>query len=139
MNITNLKTKSNKEFDLKKIIIDEYEILVDRKFKESKIRFLINEFAEKSEHAEQEGLTFNPQDYMFILMLKYFTDVKIPDSYDMQVQMLSLLIDLGYFEQIIDNFDQSEVNKITDIILNMVNNTKLVIDKLKEVDMLAKR
>lgn len=134
MTLNNLQSQSNREYKSRKLLIDGYEVVIEPKFKPSKIQQLIQELIEKSEYAEQNGFIINVVDYMFILLLKHFTDIKFSDKYEKQIQMMQVLVDLNYFERIISEFDQSEIDKLTQIFQNNVDNISKLLDKNQGVE-----
>ncbi len=131
MTLSNLQSQVNREYKPRKLILDGYEVLIEDKFKPTKIQQLIQELIGKSEYAEQNGLLFNIIDYSYILLIKYFTDVKVPNEYENQIQIMQTLFDLNYIEKIISEFNQDEVNKITNMLKNSVNNTTKLLEGLQ--------
>lgn len=130
MNLNNLKSQTNKEFTQRSVIIDQYEFLIDDKFKPSKIQLLIAEFQDKFNYAEENQLLFNPILMQYLLLIKHFTNINVPNEYEKQIDMLNTLIDLEYLETILNEFNEEEVNKISNMIKRGINNTTAMLGEL---------
>jgi len=67
----------------------------------------------------------NMQSIAFLLpalLIKYFTDINIPDEIDKMILVVEKLIDLGVFEEIINEMPGKEIEKINNILKNIENN-----------------
>ena len=131
MNLNNLKSQTNKEFTQRTVIIDQYEFLIDDKFKPSKMQLLLAEFQDKIEYANENEININPLLIIYTLLIKHFTSISIPDELEKQLDMLNILIDLGYFEKILNEFNPKEVERIIQSLTRGIDNMKAVIEKLE--------
>ena len=75
MNLGSLKKIESKQFTQKKIIVGDFEVLIDQQFKKSKILALLKEFLEKDEYTKKNNINMDVLSYLFILCIKYFTDI----------------------------------------------------------------
>jgi len=138
MNLGTLKTLENKRFTTKKIIVDSYELEVDEHFKNTKIVSLLQEFMKQTNYAKENDMEIDALTYTTILILKYFTSMDVPEEYEKQIQMLSILTDLeyqgeNYLNIILSAFDENEINKLNTKMKEYAENlTKLVEEINKE-------
>lgn len=130
MTISSLKREDSRKYTKKLIRVGDYEVTVDEQLRPTKIQTMIAELIEKDEYASENGYLFNPSEYALILFVKYFTDVKIPDSYEQQIAMLSLLVDLEYLEPIINAFDKDEMDKLNKMIKQYQSNLNLLMNEM---------
>jgi hypothetical protein len=131
MNLGSLKTLENKKFTQKKIIVGDFTILVDEVFRETKIIELVQEVLEKSRYMKENNIKMELSDFSYILFIKHFTDIDISDSFDEQIQFYNILVDLGYFETIINAFNQDEIKKFTEKMKVYKNNMDKLLEDLK--------
>jgi len=133
MNLGNLKSIESKKFTRKKIIVDNYEVMVDEVFRESKISEMVKECLEKVNYTKELGIEMNTTDYAIILLIKYFTDISVSDKFEEQIETLKILLDLGYLNTIVEAFDEKEIDKAVKKIYEYTDKlTKLVEDMQKE-------
>jgi hypothetical protein len=109
----------SKEFNQKKITLSigktNYEVLVDEKFKPSKLQKMIVEaltnFNALKEYDEGVKLSY----YMFLL-IKHFTDIDIAqtDNLEEQIRILNAMVDLEIYEPLVNSFDKAEIQKATE-------------------------
>lgn len=119
MTLSTLKKEHSKIFNKKKeIVLDNgCKVVLDEVFAPTKMQAAFEELVEKvvyvngsEEIDDQIMLSIWPK-YTLFLLIKYFTDVDIPKSFEDQVVVMNYLIDLHYFEKIIDSFEDSEIEK----------------------------
>ncbi len=128
----------SKTFTQKKIYInvenEQYEVLIDTKFKISKIQELLAEVVEKTQQLLKLKDIFNIPYYINFLIIKYFTNVEITKVQDFseQLRVYKAMLDLGIFDQIMEAFDEKEVEKIG-IYLKKMNENLKKLDKNPEV------
>lgn len=126
-----LKTIDSKTYTQKKIKIGEYDVLIDEQFRPSKISEMITEFTQKLDYCREKGYDLKFGEYVFVLLIKYFTDITIPSSFEEQVQMLKLLVDHELLTPIINAFDENEMKKLNDNINKYKDNVDKLLEDLK--------
>ena len=134
MNLGNLKSLESKTFTKRKLIIDNYEVEVDEVFRDSKITELVKEFLLKLNYMKENNIEMNPIDYSIVLLLKYFTTIEIDDVFENQIQILSILIDLGYIEQILNAFPEKEMIRLTEKLKEFPSKIEKIAEELKKND-----
>lgn len=112
MNLGNLKTLESKTFTKKKVIVDKYEVEIDEVFRESTIQEMMKEFLLKMDYAQKNNIEMNPYIYAALLLIKYFSDVDVPEDFEQQIQMYYILTDLNYLNPILEAFDEKEMDKV---------------------------
>lgn len=118
INLGTLKSEDNKFYTEKKITVNGHDILIQEHFRPSAIQRMFMELVEKIEYMKESGikLSFIPS-YIYILLIKYFTNIEVPEEFEKQVQMLDLLIDNNYLEPVINAIPQEEIDKINTFIM----------------------
>jgi hypothetical protein len=99
----------------KEIDIQGYSVIVDLKFRPTKIQSLIDELVDKITYCQENNIEFDASaifQYTMLLLVKYFSDVKIPDDFSEQLQILDIMIDNEFLMPIIDAFSKDEVNNV---------------------------
>lgn len=131
--LNNLKSQANKTFTQKKITIDDYEFYIDEQFRPTKISELIDEYMAKLQYAEDKGVELSGVIIEYALILKYFTSIKVPDELEKQVDLIDVLVDLGYLETILNSFEESEAQKIAETMKKGADNAQEMIEKLSQM------
>lgn len=127
---SNILSLYSKTFTQKKILLEAegqtFEVLIDTKFQPSKIQALIMELAEKYQEIKHLNDVFNISYFANYLIIKYFTDINMAkvDGLEKSIRVFKALVDLGLFDQIIEKFDENELQKINDYINKMNNRVK---------------
>lgn len=118
LNLGTLKSEDNKFYTEKKITVNGHDILIQEHFRPTTIQRMFMELVEKVEYMKENGikLSFLPS-YIYILLIKYFTNIEVPEEFEKQVQMLDLLIDNNYLEPVINAIPQEEIDKINTFIM----------------------
>ena len=123
-----IKKVDGKNYTQKKIEVNGYEILIDEKFRPTKIHRMILEFLEKMEYARENNINLNLVDYYPLLLMKYFTNIPIPDELEKQIVVYEYLIDNGFFEEIIKSFPKEEIKKTVEHVRNFADNYKQLVN-----------
>ena len=120
---SNILSLEAKAFKRKEITVvangQEFKVAIDTKFKDTEIANILTELIKRSEYAKKASLDFDVTAYILILLIKHFTDIDFQETssmaktMDIEVRTLNALINLGLLEQILDNFDKSEVEKLS--------------------------
>ncbi len=116
-----LKKQDEQLYKQKEINVNGYKVMIDTKFRKTKLQKLINELVQVSDYIKENKYQIDILTYLYILLIKYFTDIPVPNELEKQITMTNLLIDNGYFEAIVNEFDQNEINKFIEM-LNMYKN-----------------
>jgi hypothetical protein len=132
MNLTNLQVMVNEKFTTKKIEIGEYEINVDMVFRDSKVSAMIKEYLEKLEYTKANNIEINNTDYALLLMTKYFTDIEYPSEYEAQIQIFTILVDLGILNIILGEFGEEGLKIITEKLNTFNENLSKMTEELNE-------
>lgn len=138
---------SNQEFKKKEIILThssgDYPVVIDQKFKETEIMKLVQDLVVRSQYCSKHDLEFNVVENIYLLIVKYFTDIKFSKfkstekQYNHEIDVLGALINLGLFKQLIEAFDPKEIEQISQIFekykesFKAINNT-IVTELMKE-------
>lgn len=128
-----IKQAYSKEFTKKKltVLIDNksYEILIDEKFKTTKLNEMVLEVLKNYENYEKlpDNLRLT---YIYFIMIKYFTDLDVTtETFEEQLALIEALINLNIFETIIASFVETEINKLVEY---MKKFTERLVELMKE-------
>lgn len=122
LTLSTLKKEHSKIFNKKRgIVLDNgCKVVLDEVFAPTKMQAAFEELAEKvvyvndSEEIDDRIMLSIWPNYTLFLLIKYFTDIDIPKSFEDQVAWMNCMIDLHYFEAIIDSFEDAEIEKWMD-------------------------
>lgn len=118
INLGTLKSEDNKFYTEKKITVNGHDILIQEHFRPSTIQRMFMELVEKIEYMKESGIKLSfISSYIYILLIKYFTNIEVPEEFEKQIQMLDLLIDNNYLEPVINAIPQEEIDKINTFIM----------------------
>lgn len=125
MNKLNLNTVlmlENEQYQQKEVTIKvngtDYSVKIKEQFKDTEIAELFNELYQRHMYCQKEGLNYDITSGLMALTIKHFTDIEfstngnLKDDFENEVQMLDALINLGIFEQVIQQFDKKEIEKM---------------------------
>jgi uncharacterized coiled-coil protein SlyX len=104
----------------------EFEILVDCKFQDSKIYIMLCEMFQKMSKNLTPEKALTAGEYFNFLLIKYFTDIDITktEDYEEQIKIFSKMLDLGIVEAVLNSFDEKEIEKLNKIIFKVNENQK---------------
>ena len=134
LDIKTLEKVRTKTFTKKKIIVtakgQDYEVIIDEKFKVGQIKNLILEYFTDCEYLISHGhIEITPQ-YLKFLILKYFTNIDILQESKTMEQKINtwfiLVEDFGILDTIVNHFDEKELNEV----VIYINQAKENLDKL---------
>ena len=141
LDFNTIKKTSAKQFTTKKIeiLVDDknYSIAIDQVFRTTKIEKMIMKFvnSENINHfsACDESVKLS---YYFYLIIKEFTDLEIPDDlkFNEEINLISSLIDLDIFEQIMKEVPKTEIKKVNDFMAKFNVNLNKIINEDDMVD-----
>lgn len=110
------KTQQKEEYTLK----NGLSITFTPIFPHGVLESLIEEWITKLKDAESKGIKISEKfayDYSLFLCIKYFTHLgdEVSDVFEEQVQQMKMLVDTGYFKEIIEEvFMMEEIMKVHD-------------------------
>ena len=102
-----------------------YDILVDQKFKTTKISDMVTDGVKKFKDYEELPPTVQVGFFSYLL-IKYFTDLdlSVVKTFKEDIHMMNSLIDLGVFEKIVSEFPEEEISKVNEYMVNYTNKIK---------------
>lgn len=116
-----LKKLDAQKFNGKKQVhINGYDIIVDEVFRPTKLSLVLAEYQDKLLDATKtEGLDTNKIDwplFLYMLLVKHFTNVQIPDDLESQISAYITLIDNDFLMPIITEFGEENMNKFNEML-----------------------
>lgn len=138
--LNSLNQLETKMFTKRKITVSvegqNFEVIIDERFKPALVSQLIQELFEKLEYAEQNDIELKKLGvgYAYILIIKYFTDINIGDDIPKQLAIMSKMENLGIFEPIMNAFKQEEIDKILEYMKKYYDNAIELINNLPELE-----
>ena len=112
-NILSLEEKAFKKKEITVTIDDkDFKVVIDKDFKETKITEMFTELVKRSDYARKNDVDFDVTAFLLVLIIKHFTDIEfvekeeLKDTMDYEIRTLNALINLGVFEEIMNNFDK---------------------------------
>lgn len=134
LNLTNLKNEAKKIEKQFTVDVDGYSLKIDETFRPSKLNALVLEVLDVFDKTVNTNLSvleyFTP--YIMLLTIKHFTSLQVPDDFEEQLELMNILIDLGYFDKIISHFPDKELDKLSERIEEMTSRLNKNIDQLQE-------
>jgi len=117
-----LLQEQSKLFVQKKVNITvnkkDYEVLVDQKFRPTKLNELIVEAITNYDKFKELDESVKVS-YLMFLAIKYFTNLEVAktDTLEEQIRILNAMLDLEIFDKIISEFPENELEKINEYML----------------------
>jgi hypothetical protein len=114
---------AKKEYAFREVIVttpdnQEFSVQIQEKLNNTKIMSLIADLVEAKEYCTKNKYKFNEVLYLYVLLIKYFTNIQFTTYKTIQKQishnleLIECIIDLGVFEQITKYFDLDSMKKI---------------------------
>jgi hypothetical protein len=134
----------SKEFVQKKLTITignkDYDVLVDQKFRVTKLQEMIMEGLENYNNTKELDESVKTTYFLF-LIIKHFTDIDVAkaEKFDEQIKVLKAMLDLEIFDKIVNAFPESEMKRIKDYMVkftervNELVNDKKSLEDLKDI------
>lgn len=116
-------------------VSDEFDpIHINKSFRLTLITQLISELAETVMKAKEQEIEIDKilPSYISLLILKYFSDLTVPDGLEKQIQYIDLLVDHGFLPILMDAYDEKEVKKLNDYIKKYSDNLPKMIEMINE-------
>lgn len=147
LNSKNLSSAESKLFTKKTITVkdkvgNEYDVIIDNGFRESKVMDIITELQVRSEYFKLHDLEdFNTAMLQQKLLLQHFTDIKFPEldkenplkTFSKEANLLKSLIDIGVYEQIMNSFREEDINFMSELFVKYSNNIRKMNDNVLQM------
>lgn len=141
-NILSLEAKAFKRKEVKVTANgQDFKVAIDTKFKDTEVAKVFAELVRRSDYAKKASLDFDITGFILILLIKHFTDIQFQDTnslgvdMDVEIKTLNALINLGIFEQIIENFDKEEVEKLAEMFKRHEAGIKIMANNMVEKEL----
>ena len=129
-----LDKRHNEKFDAE---IQGYVLKIDRYFRNSKITKVIDELRwgiDKGREYNIDSTVFGAV-YFSFLLIKHFTDLKVPDDFDEQIKMMEILVDNELFNPIIDALPEDQIEKVREKMPQYIENMEQFAEQLANADL----
>jgi len=136
-----LLQEQSKLFIQRKVIINinkkDYDVLVDQKFRPTKLNELIVEAITNYDKFKELDESVKVS-YLMFLAIKYFTNLEIAktDTLEDQIRILNAMLDLEIFDKLLSEFPESELEKINDYMLKFNDRIDQFINDGKSIEYL---
>lgn len=118
---------------------DEYRIKIDKVFRKTKQHKLLEDLMEfLNEGNNRVEILDLATPYITLLLIKHFTDLRVPDNIDDAIDIMNALTDLEIFSYIVDLMPEDEVVKLYETVSTSVDRMNANIEELmKEAEDVA--
>lgn len=109
------------------IPVNGYSIGINKKFKNTKIRDLVGDFVTIHAKLKELGVEEGEIDFSgigFILIIKHFTDINVPDDLNGKLEYLEYLINADMLSPIMESFGEGELQKAIKMMNDYTDNVK---------------
>lgn len=139
LTLNKIQQLDNKFNEQKKVILlGEYECLIDKEFRKSKIQKMIIDYFNIIQELEKLKIEADhivkSVGILNTLIVKYFTDLPIPDSENVSqlLQITDRLLDLGILEELFNEngFEQSQLDLISQELDKSSDNLSKLFDSM---------
>lgn len=120
LTIDEIESVDNQLNSFKEVLLGDgqYVIKVDTKFRNTKIQNLILDFQRVLDELRgrkvEEQILADVMFLYYILIIKHFTDLELPDNVDQLIHISKKMIDAGFFEEIINSFEEDQLMLVVD-------------------------
>jgi hypothetical protein len=128
------KEDAKNHAEKKKILVKGYEVIIDKVFRLSEIRKLIPEVfsdLDALQKMEYDLQNFDINGYTLFIAMRYFTSLELPTTLEDKLAMMNIMIDNGFYEPIVNAFEEEEVRKLDQTLVGMVDELQSRVEKLK--------
>lgn len=136
LTLASIKNENKKYKEKITVDIKGYELKIDKYFSPSKINDMVRELGEKLEEMGKQNIQIKDIDiiaYMYLLVIKHFTSLQIPNDLSKQLQVLNELIDGDFLNDIINAIPEEEWKKIGDVFARINENINITADLIEEM------
>lgn len=126
--------EADKQFNEKEIVqVFGSDLEVDIKFRKTKISSAIAEIIENFEKSRIRGINIGAlfATYVGLIIIKHFTSLEVPADFDAQLELLEVLVDNDYLEEIMNKLPASEVKKFFETVQEA---TERMNENMKELE-----
>ncbi|WP_342468340.1 hypothetical protein NSS78_08545 [Bacillus sp. FSL W8-0920] len=135
VNLTTLGELTKKYDEKKKVQLnDEFHLYIYPEFAPSKIAEVLKELNTDYFNGDKNGLKIDEvamTDWLYFLIIKKFTNLKIPNSLKSKMSAYVNLVDSGLMGQIMMSFPEESIQKVFDHIKSVED----AVDQLVESDL----
>lgn len=127
LSLTALKKINSSLNTRKRIYLDDnYYLDIDTHFRSTKIQAILEKILETNQYITENKIeNFDLVSYSLLLAIKEFTSLNIEDDLSIEIQALNMLIDLDYYQKIIDAFGDN-MNKFVEKLTESLNNVNYI-------------
>lgn len=100
-----------------------YKILVDEKFKPSKISEMVARLLSDTQLSKESGFAIDNYSLVVMNILDHFTNLKFPEDIEERILMFNVILDSDLLPQILFHIDNAELENVASVV-------KLVTDDL---------
>jgi hypothetical protein len=128
--------EENKQFDvMEEKQVKDATISVYTKFRPTKVMETIEEviknFSEMRSNGVEIGDVFVT--YVQLIIIKNFTSLEIPEDFDDQINFISVLVDTGYLNEIMEVIPRDQVDLLFEKIQELTQRVNETMDKVEDV------
>ena len=131
-----LKKVEAKKFAYKIIEVElegeNFQVKVDNSFRDSKVEVFVQNVSNDVEECEKKEIQIHPIVLSNLNLVKVFTDIEFPEETEGKIDMFYLLTDLGITEQVFEAFDEKQIQKLNEKIIQIQENLPKIIEELKK-------
>lgn len=109
--LSSLKQQNKKYEEIFEIEIDGYNLKINKFWSPTKISELMIEFANNLRETHMDDRLSSA--YMYLLLLRYFTSLSIPDDFSKQMDWLNELVDSGYLNTIVTQLPEDQMELVS--------------------------
>jgi len=134
LNIAQLKSLDKQFSEQKEVIINDYKLNVDTKFRNSKIIAMFADLQEKINHCRLNGIEISDAIWALypVLLIKYFTSLDIPNEIEQQFHINDQLIDHNFLVPIIEAFPEDQMDIINEKLQLLLDNKDAITDLIAD-------
>lgn len=127
MKISSIKKDIDKVFDKKEVVLHsditgkDYKVVIDKKFKKSKITALFTAMMERADACRKNDIIFDFALCQWCMIIAHFTDLQfdkgndIISTYLKEIKGMETLIDIEVLDSLISEFDENEMLKLQEV------------------------
>ena len=123
LNQSNLKKIEKQQFPVKKVQVEaegeKFNVEIQEVFKPSSVEGCIRYISEVQHEADNNGVDIDMISLGLLSIIKNFTDIEFTNDILKDLDMFILMTNLGITDQIFDEFNQEELDKLGDKVEKM--------------------
>lgn len=92
---------------------DDFKVSIKKHWSFTQINALITEFIDQlDKQIRSENPAPLSEGYLYLLYLKHFSSLAIPNEFDKQIEWLEELLDTGYFEYLVTKLPKDQIEAV---------------------------